>query len=79
MHIQFMGAVREVTGSMHILTVQGKRILLDCGFFQGKRSESNRLNRELPFDPKSIDVMVLSHAHIDHTGSIPTLVKNGFK
>jgi metallo-beta-lactamase family protein len=74
-----MGAVREVTGSMHILTVGGKRILLDCGFFQGRRDESNRHNRELPFDPGSIDVMVLSHAHIDHTGSIPTLVKKGFK
>lgn len=79
MKIQFMGAVREVTGSMHILTVNGKRILLDCGFFQGKREESNRINRELPFDPASIDVMVLSHAHIDHTGNIPTLVKRGFK
>jgi metallo-beta-lactamase family protein len=79
MKVQFMGAVREVTGSMHILTVNGKRILLDCGFFQGKRDESNRLNRKLPFDPSTIDVMVLSHAHIDHSGSIPNLVKQGFK
>jgi metallo-beta-lactamase family protein len=78
MKIQFMGAVREVTGSMHIFTVGGKRILLDCGFFQGKRDEANRLNRELPFDASTIDVMVLSHAHIDHTGSIPSLVKKGF-
>jgi metallo-beta-lactamase family protein len=79
MKIQFMGAVREVTGSMHILTVNGKRILLDCGFFQGKRSEADRLNRNLPFDPSSIDVMVLSHAHIDHSGNIPSLVKKGFR
>lgn len=79
MKVQFMGAVREVTGSMHILTVNGKRILLDCGFFQGKRDESNRLNRKLPFDASTIDVMVLSHAHIDHSGSIPNLVKQGFK
>lgn len=79
MKIQFMGAVREVTGSMHILTVGEKRILLDCGFFQGHREESNRMNRNLPFDPATIDVMVLSHAHIDHTGNIPTLVKKGFK
>ncbi len=79
MKVQFMGAVREVTGSMHILTVNGKRILLECGFFQGKRSESNRLNRNLPFDASSIDVMVLSHAHIDHSGNIPNLVKQGFE
>ncbi|MBE7489646.1 MBL fold metallo-hydrolase [bacterium] len=79
MKIQFMGAVREVTGSMHILTVGGKRILLDCGFFQGRREESNRMNRNLPFDPSTIDVMVLSHAHIDHSGNIPGLVKKGFK
>ncbi len=79
MKVQFMGAVREVTGSMHILTVNGKRILLECGFFQGKRSESNRLNRTLPFDASTIDVMVLSHAHIDHSGNIPNLVKQGFR
>ena len=78
MKVQFMGAVREVTGSMHILTVNGKRILLDCGFFQGRRDESNRLNRTLPFDASTIDVMVLSHAHIDHSGNIPNLVKQGF-
>lgn len=79
MKVQFMGAVREVTGSMHILTVNGKRILLDCGFYQGKRSESNELNRKLPFDASTIDIMVLSHAHIDHSGNIPALVKQGFR
>lgn len=79
MELQPKGAVREVTGSMHILTVNGKRILLECGFYQGRRAEANRRNRNLPFDPATIDVMVLSHAHIDHSGNIPMLVKKGFR
>jgi len=74
-----MGAVHTVTGSMHIIETNGKRILLDCGLFQGKRKEAFERNRTLLFDPASIDVMVLSHAHIDHSGNIPTLVKLGFK
>ena len=72
------GAARNVTGSKHLLAVSGKRILLDCGLFQGRRAESERRNRKLPFDPSSIDAVLLSHAHIDHCGSLPTLVKNGF-
>lgn len=79
MKIHFHGAAREVTGSMHLLEVNGDRILLDCGLFQGRRAESNRRNRELPFDPGSIDSVVLSHAHIDHCGALPTLVRGGFK
>jgi len=79
MNIQFIGAVQTVTGSMHILEVNGYRILLDCGLYQGKRKEAFELNRNFPFDPGSIDAMVLSHAHIDHSGNIPTLVKKGFK
>jgi metallo-beta-lactamase family protein len=79
MKLQFWGAARTVTGSMHLLTVNGTRILLDCGLFQGKRKESFERNRNLPFDPRTIDVMILSHAHIDHSGNIPTLVKNGFR
>jgi metallo-beta-lactamase family protein len=78
MKIQFLGAVRTVTGSMHMLMVNGSRILLDCGLFQGRRKESFERNRSLPFDARSIDTLVLSHAHIDHSGNIPTLVKNGF-
>ena len=78
MKIQFLGAVRTVTGSMHMLMVNGSRILLDCGLFQGRRKESFERNRSLPFDAGSIDTLVLSHAHIDHSGNIPTLVKNGF-
>lgn len=79
MKISFMGAVHTVTGSMHIIETNGNRILLDCGLFQGRRKEAFERNRTLLFDPTSIDVMVLSHAHIDHSGNIPTLVKLGFK
>ncbi len=78
MKVQFWGAVRTVTGSMHLLTVNNVRILLDCGLFQGRRQESFERNRNLPFDAQTIDTVVLSHAHIDHAGNIPTLVKNGF-
>ncbi len=78
MRITFWGATQEVTGSMHLIEINGKRILLDCGMFQGKRSESYERNSHFPFDPKEIDAVVLSHAHIDHSGNIPTLVKEGF-
>jgi len=79
MKIQFLGATRTVTGSMHLLTVNGSRILLDCGMYQGRREESFERNRNLPFDPITTDAMILSHAHIDHSGNIPTLVKKGFR
>jgi metallo-beta-lactamase family protein len=79
MNLQFLGAARTVTGSMHLLTINGARILLECGLFQGRRKESFERNRNLPFDATSIDAMVLSHAHIDHSGNIPSLVKNGFQ
>ena len=79
MKVQFWGAVRTVTGSMHLLTVNGSRILLECGLFQGRRQESFERNRSLPFEPRSIDTMILSHAHIDHSGNIPSLVKAGFQ
>ncbi len=79
MKLTFYGAARTVTGSQHLLEVNGKRILLDCGLYQGKRAEANERNRHLPFDATSIDVMVLSHAHIDHSGNIPNLVKSGYK
>lgn len=80
MKIQFLGAARTVTGSKHlIITDDGKKILLDCGFFQGKGSETDGMNREFNFDPAEIDYLILSHAHIDHSGNIPNLVKQGFK
>ncbi len=79
MQIQFFGAARTVTGSKHLLTtVDGKKILLDCGLFQGKGSETDDLNRNFGFEPTSIDYLILSHAHIDHSGNIPRLVKEGF-
>jgi metallo-beta-lactamase family protein len=77
--IQFYGAAQEVTGSQHLLSVNGKKILLDCGLYQGRRKEAFEINRNLPFNPAEIDVLLLSHAHIDHSGNIPNLVKNGFK
>ncbi|QMW01966.1 MBL fold metallo-hydrolase RNA specificity domain-containing protein [Spirosoma foliorum] len=78
MTIQFFGAARTVTGSKHLLTTaNGKQILLDCGLFQGINTDE--LNQEFGFDPAQVDYMVLSHAHIDHTGLIPRLVRQGFK
>jgi len=79
MKIQFWGAAREVTGSKHLLKVNGKQILLDCGMFQGHRKDADEKNRHLGFDPKELDAVILSHAHIDHCGDLPVLVKNGFK
>jgi len=78
MDIQIFGAAREVTGSMHLLTVGSEKILLDCGLFQGRRKETRERNSTLPFDASSVTAMLLSHAHIDHSGNIPLLVKNGF-
>ena len=79
MKLQFFGAVRTVTGSMHLVTANGSRILLDCGLFQGRRKESFERNRNLPFEAGTIDALILSHAHIDHSGNIPSLVKKGFE
>jgi metallo-beta-lactamase family protein len=79
MRIFFAGAARTVTGSQHLLEFDGKRLLLDCGLYQGRRQESNERNRNLPYDPRGVDAMVLSHAHIDHAGNVPSLVKQGFR
>ncbi|MBC2743371.1 MAG: MBL fold metallo-hydrolase, partial [Desulfosarcina sp.] len=78
MHITFYGAVREVTGSMHLLSTDQNRILLDCGMYQGHRKTAAEKNRVLPFDPGILTNIVLSHAHIDHSGRIPLITKNGF-
>jgi metallo-beta-lactamase family protein len=79
MHIEFSGAAREVTGSCHILRVGKRTVLLDCGLFQGRRSESREKNRTLPVPVDEIDAIVLSHAHIDHAGRLPYLVAQGYK
>jgi metallo-beta-lactamase family protein len=80
MKIAFHGAARTVTGSKHLLTLKnGKRILLDCGMFQGMGKDTDAMNREFGFNAEEVDVMILSHAHIDHSGLIPKLVKEGFK
>lgn len=78
MHIKFCGAAREVTGSRHLLTINGKKILLDCGMAQGSRKESCEKNEKLMFDPKELDMIIISHAHIDHSGILPYVVKRGF-
>jgi metallo-beta-lactamase family protein len=79
MHITFHGATREVTGSMFLLSTNSDKILLDCGMFQGRRKEAEEKNKVLPFDPELITNVLLSHAHIDHSGRLPLLVKKGFK
>jgi len=79
MKIAFHGAARTVTGSKHLLTLKnGKKILLDCGMFQGMGDQTDAFNRDFGFEPSQVDVMVLSHAHIDHSGLIPKLIKDGF-
>ena len=79
MRIQFLGATRTTTGSVYLLEVNGQRLLLECGLFQGRRGESVERNRNFPFDPKQIDAVVLSHAHIDHCGNLPNLCRQGFE
>src|SRR5690606_16350884 len=80
MKISFHGAARTVTGSKHIIHVNNpqKKIMLDCGMFQGMGAETIKLNQEWGFEPSEIDILILSHAHIDHVGLVPKLVKDGF-
>ncbi|MDZ4713260.1 MAG: MBL fold metallo-hydrolase [bacterium] len=78
MKIKFCGADRTVTGSQHLIELNGKKILLDCGLYQGKREDAYDINRTFLFDPKEIHCVILSHAHIDHSGNLPSLFKKGF-
>lgn len=78
MRVTFHGAVRTVTGSMHLVDADGTRLLLDCGLFQGRRNDYYEVNRHFAFPPSSVDAVILSHAHLDHCGNLPTLVRAGF-
>ena len=78
MKLKFCGAAGTTTGSQHLLEVNGSRILLDCGLYQGRRMDSWERNQHFVFDPASLDAVVLSHAHIDHSGNLPNLCKQGF-
>ncbi len=79
MNLTFFGAAQTTTGSMHLVETNGKRILLDCGLYQGNRKEAFERNRTMPVDPAALDAVVLSHAHIDHSGNLPTLARHGFR
>ncbi|MCK4518703.1 MAG: MBL fold metallo-hydrolase, partial [Candidatus Omnitrophica bacterium] len=76
--IKFCGGVRTVTGSMHLLETSKSKVLIDCGLFQGRRDDYYRINSTFTFNPSEIDALLVSHAHIDHCGNIPNLVKQGF-
>lgn len=79
MKLTFHGAARTVTGSQHLLEINDHRLLLECGLFQGRRREFYERNSNFPFDPRKIDALILSHAHIDHSGNLPNLIKQGFR
>lgn len=79
MKLTFWGAARTVTGSAHLVEFEGGRVLLDCGLFQGRRAEARERNRSFPIDPASVDVVLLSHAHIDHSGLLPAFHRGGFR
>jgi metallo-beta-lactamase family protein len=78
MKIRFCGAAQTVTGSQHLLEINGQRLLLDCGMYQGKRDETYKRNHYFPFNPRELDAVILSHAHIDHSGNLPNLVAHGY-
>ncbi len=77
--ITFQGAARTTTGSMHFVEANGLKLLFDCGLYQGHRKEAYELNRNIPFEPSQLDAVILSHAHIDHSGNLPTLARRGFR
>ena len=78
MHITFFGAAREVTGSCNLLNISGINILIDCGMFQGGRENESKNFDPLPFDPSDINAVIVTHAHLDHVGRLPLLIKGGF-
>jgi len=79
MQLTFQGGVDTVTGSRHLLTLNGRNVLRDCGLYQGRREEAEKVNRSFDFDPSKLDAVLLSHAHIDHCGNLPSLTRAGFR
>ena len=79
MIIHFHGAAQTVTGSQHLLEINGRKLLLECGLFQGRRKQAYEINRHFRFEPDEVDAVILSHAHIDHSGNLPHLVKAGYQ
>lgn len=79
MKVEFRGAAQTVTGSCHLVHYRGQKLVLDCGLYQGRRKEAFERNRKLPFDPQTVDSVVLSHAHIDHCGNLPSMIKSGYR
>src|SRR5512140_3386739 len=78
MRLNFHGAAQTVTGSQHLLEINGSKLLLDCGLYQGHRDESYLRNRTFAYEPATLDAVILSHAHIDDSGNLPHLIKHGF-
>jgi metallo-beta-lactamase family protein len=79
MRLNFHGAAQTVTGSQHLLEINGHRLLLECGLYQGRRSETYERNLTFSYDPRKVDAVILSHAHIDHAGNLPNLVQDGYE
>src|SRR5512147_2959291 len=79
MRLNFHGAAQTVTGSQHLLEINGHRLLLDCGLYQGRRADTYERNLKFAFDPRTVDSVILSHAHIDHCGNLPNLVQDGYE
>src|SRR5687768_12004673 len=76
--VTFWGAAQTVTGSLHLVEAGGRRVLMECGLFQGRREEARQRNSRFPFHPHQLDAVVISHAHVDHCGNLPTLARQGF-
>lgn len=79
MRINFHGAAQTVTGSQHLLEINGYKVLLECGLYQGRRKDAYEINRHFPYHPQDLDAVILSHAHIDHSGNLPHLIKHGYR